>query len=162
MHFQEKTTHFACFSLFSQAEIIFPIWMNNLLNEYFWFNFELNNFFNEYFWFHFELNNFLNEYFLFNFELIIELNHFLARFNVKMNNQNVSATPNPGRSGNYYTMINNRLFASRLRRIFKMTKSHRRPPKTRRKKDVHLITVTGFNGGTGTGHPPSYIWHRIH
>ena len=36
----------------------------------------------------------MNEYLRFNFELNIELNHFLARFNVKMNNQNVSATPN--------------------------------------------------------------------
>ena len=41
------------------------------------------------------MNNFLNEYFWFNFELNIELNQFLARFNVKMNNQNVSATPIP-------------------------------------------------------------------
>ena len=39
------------------------------------------------------MNNLLNEYFGL-FELNIELNHFLARFNVKMNNQNVSATPN--------------------------------------------------------------------
>ena len=39
------------------------------------------------------MNNLLNEYLRFNFELNIELNHFLARFNVKMNNQNVSATP---------------------------------------------------------------------
>ena len=36
------------------------------------------------------MNNSLNEYLRFNFEL----NHFLARFNVKMNNQNVSPTPN--------------------------------------------------------------------
>ena len=35
------------------------------------------------------MNNSLNEYLRFN----IELNHFLARLNVKMNNQNVSATP---------------------------------------------------------------------
>ena len=35
----------------------------------------------------------LNEYFWFNFELNIELNQFLARFNVKMNNQNVPPTP---------------------------------------------------------------------
>ena len=42
------------------------------------------------------MNNSLNEYLRFNFELNIELNHFLARFNVKMNNQNVSATPNWG------------------------------------------------------------------
>ena len=41
------------------------------------------------------MNNLLNEYFWFNFELNIELNQFLARFNVKMNNQNVSATPTP-------------------------------------------------------------------
>ena len=39
------------------------------------------------------MNNSLNEYLRFNFELNIELNHVLARFNVKMNNQNVSATP---------------------------------------------------------------------
>ena len=70
------------FSLFSQAGIIFPIWMNNCLIFLNWIIFEL-----------FELNNFLNEYFLFNFELNIELNHFLARFNVKMNNKNVSANP---------------------------------------------------------------------
>jgi len=74
------------FSLFSQAGIIFPIWMNNFFEFFelnnFWIIFEL-----------FELNNFLNEYFWFNFELNIELNHFLARFNVKMNNQNVSPTP---------------------------------------------------------------------
>ena len=44
------------------------------------------------------MNNLLNEYFRFNFELNIELNHFLARFNVKMNNQNVSATPRQRRS----------------------------------------------------------------
>ena len=37
--------------------------------------------------------NLLNEYFQFNFELNIELNHFLARFNVKINNQSVSSTP---------------------------------------------------------------------
>ena len=62
--FSSKWAHFACFSLFSQAEI-------------------------------FEWIIFLNEYSRFNFELNIELNHFLARFNVKMNNQNVSATPKP-------------------------------------------------------------------
>ena len=73
MRFEEKTAHFKekaaqCLPLFSQAKIIFPIWMNNFLNENFWFNFEMN----------------------------IELNHFLAGFNVKMNNQNVSATPKSG------------------------------------------------------------------
>ena len=41
------------------------------------------------------MNNSLNEYLRFNFELNIELNHFLARFNVKINNQNVSPTPRP-------------------------------------------------------------------
>ena len=41
------------------------------------------------------MNNLLNEYFRLNVELNIELNHFFARFNVKMNNQNVSATPSP-------------------------------------------------------------------
>ena len=35
------------------------------------------------------MNNLLNEYFRFNFELNIELNNFWARFNVKMNNQNL-------------------------------------------------------------------------
>ena len=39
-----KKAPFACFSLFSQALIFFPIWMNNLLHEYFQLNFELNNF----------------------------------------------------------------------------------------------------------------------
>ena len=42
------------------------------------------------------MNNSLNEYLRFNFELNIELNNFLARFNIKMNNQNVSATPRVG------------------------------------------------------------------
>ena len=37
------------------------------------------------------MNNFLNEYFAFGFELNIELNPFLARFNEKINIQNVSA-----------------------------------------------------------------------
>ena len=37
------------------------------------------------------MNNFLNEYFGFYFELNIELNHLLARFNEKMNIQNVLA-----------------------------------------------------------------------
>ena len=36
------------------------------------------------------MNNLLNEYLRFNFELNIELNHFLARFNIKMNIQNLS------------------------------------------------------------------------
>ena len=45
------------------------------------------------------MNNSLNEYLRFNFEVNIELNHVLARFNVKMNNQNVSATPTPTRGG---------------------------------------------------------------
>ena len=40
------------------------------------------------------MNNFLNVYFGFYFELNIELNHFLARFNEKMNIQNVSARAN--------------------------------------------------------------------
>ena len=48
------------------------------------------------------MNNSLNEYLRFNFELNIELNHFLARFNVKMNNQNVSATLNPDWLISYY------------------------------------------------------------
>ena len=47
------------------------------------------------------MNNSLNEYLRFNFELNIELNHFLARFNVKMNNQNVSPTPRLESSGVY-------------------------------------------------------------
>ena len=68
---RKKTAHFACFHCFLK------LGLNN-----FWIIFEF-----------FELNNFLNEYFLFNFELNIELNHFLARFNVKMNNQNVPPTP---------------------------------------------------------------------
>ena len=37
------------------------------------------------------MNDLLNEYVGFYFELNIELNHFLARFNEKMNIQNVSA-----------------------------------------------------------------------
>ena len=36
------------------------------------------------------MNNFLNEYFGFCFELNFELNHFSAQFNEKMNFQNVS------------------------------------------------------------------------
>ena len=42
------------------------------------------------------MNNFLNEYFGFSFEWNIELNHFLARFNEKMNIQNVSARTSLG------------------------------------------------------------------
>ena len=37
------------------------------------------------------MNFWLNEYFKFSFELNIELNHFWARFNVWLNNRNVSA-----------------------------------------------------------------------
>ena len=59
---------FHSFSLFSQALIFFQFEWIILLNEYSRFNFELN----------------------------IELNHFFARFNVKMNNQNISATPSAG------------------------------------------------------------------
>ena len=40
------------------------------------------------------MNIFLNEYFGFCFELNFELNHFLARFNEKMNFQNVSYRAN--------------------------------------------------------------------
>ena len=39
------------------------------------------------------MNIFLNEYFGICFELNFELNHFSARFNEKMNFQNVSHTP---------------------------------------------------------------------
>ena len=39
------------------------------------------------------MNIFLNEYFGFWFELNFELNHFSARFNEKINFQNVSPTP---------------------------------------------------------------------
>ena len=42
------------------------------------------------------MNNFLNEYSGFSFEWNIELNHFLARFNEKMNIQNVSARATTG------------------------------------------------------------------
>ena len=38
------------------------------------------------------MNNLLNEYFQFNFELNFEWNRFLARDKVKMNTQKVSAT----------------------------------------------------------------------
>ena len=57
------------------------------------------------------MNNSLNEYLRFNFELNIELNHFLARFNVKMNNQNVPPTPTPPReeTKNEYDIIRNKL-----------------------------------------------------
>ena len=43
------------------------------------------------------MNIFLNEYFGFCFELNFELNHFLARFNEKMNFQNVSNRANLSR-----------------------------------------------------------------
>ena len=62
------------------------------------------------------MNNLLNEYLRFNFELNIELNHFLARFNVKMNNQNLSPSPTDHtpvlglqihtKTNNYGTVIN--------------------------------------------------------
>ena len=74
-----KTAHLAWFSLFSQTEIIFPIWMNNFIK---WIVLIL-----------FEWIIFLNEYLWFNFELNIELNNFSAQFNAKMNNQSVSLTP---------------------------------------------------------------------
>ena len=80
-HFEEKMAQFACFSLFSRAEIIFPIWI------IFWMNIFVQ------FWIE-----------GFNFELNIELNHFFARFNVKMNNQNQSATPTPT-SGESHTPL---------------------------------------------------------
>ena len=47
------------------------------------------------------MNNFLNKYFGFYFELNIELNHFLARFNEKMNIQNVSARARWGGSSQF-------------------------------------------------------------
>ena len=59
------------------------------LKLWFVFKFEWIISLNEYFWFNFEWIILLNEYSRFNFEL----NHFFARFNVKMNNQNISATP---------------------------------------------------------------------
>ena len=43
------------------------------------------------------MNIFLNEYFGFCFELNFELNHFSARFNEKMNFQNVSYRATVGR-----------------------------------------------------------------
>ena len=43
------------------------------------------------------MNIFLNEYFGFCFELNFELNHFSARFNEKMNFQNVSYRATPPR-----------------------------------------------------------------
>ena len=58
------------------------------------------------------MNNSLNEYLRFNFELNIELNHFLARFNVKMNNQNVSATPTPMAINGSYGQNKNHIYAS--------------------------------------------------
>ena len=49
------------------------------------------------------MNFWLNEYFKFSFELNIELNHFCARFNVWLNNRNVSdrATQNPTLLGSH-------------------------------------------------------------
>ena len=58
-----------------------------LLNEYL---------FEWIFWILFWMNIFFNEYFGFCFELNFELNHFSARFNEKMNFQNVSNTPTAG------------------------------------------------------------------
>ena len=78
--FWTERAPFACFSLFSQAVICFPIWMNNFIEWIFLTQFE---------WI-----ILLNEYSRFNFELNIELNHFLAWFNIKMNNQNLSPFPN--------------------------------------------------------------------
>ena len=51
------------------------------------------------------MNNSLNEYLRFNFELNIELNHFLARFNVNMNNQNLSLTPTLTSQRNFYSTM---------------------------------------------------------
>ena len=49
------------------------------------------------------MNIFLNEYFGFCFELNFELNHFKARFNEKMNFQNVSPR---ARWGTAFTTLN--------------------------------------------------------
>ena len=46
------------------------------------------------------MNNLLNEYLRFNFELNIELNHFLAGFNEKMSIQNGSARATDSWPGN--------------------------------------------------------------
>ena len=64
-------------------ESLFSNFLNKILNWIFWTNFWMD------FW--------LNEYFKFSFELNIELIHFWARFNVWLNNRNVSdrATPTP-------------------------------------------------------------------
>ena len=75
--------------VFSQFFTVFHCF----LKLWFVFKFEWIILLNEYFWFNFEWMILLNEYSRFNFELNIELNHFFARFNVKMNNQNISATP---------------------------------------------------------------------
>ena len=58
----------------------------------------LNWILNWIFWPAFEWIVWLNEYFKINFELNIELNHFWARFNVWLNNQNVS-----NRATHYHT-----------------------------------------------------------
>ena len=62
--------------LFWHFESLFTNFLNKILNWIFWTIFWMN------FW--------LNEYFKFCFELNIELNHFWARFNVWLNNRNVS------------------------------------------------------------------------
>ena len=62
--------------LFWHFESLFTNFLNKILNWIFWTNFWMI------FW--------LNEYFKFCFELNIELNHFWARFNVWLNNRNVS------------------------------------------------------------------------
>ena len=67
MPFLDRQAPFACSSLFSQAVICFPIWMNIF-----------DSIFNE---------KFTEWIFL------IQLNNFLARFNVKMNIQNISPPP---------------------------------------------------------------------
>ena len=81
--FWTKRAPFAYFSLF----------LHCFLKLWFVFQFEWIIFLNEYFWFNFEWIILLNEYSWFNFELNIELHHFLARFNVKMNDQNLSPCP---------------------------------------------------------------------
>ena len=79
-------------AFFGQNGPLLPVF-HCFLKLWFVFQFEWIILLNEYFFFNFEWIILLNEYFQFDFELNIELNQFLARFNEKMNNQNLSAVP---------------------------------------------------------------------
>ena len=83
VHFRESFTYRGA-SGGLQSHILALFWNLNNFPNFLWMNNSIEH--SGLYW----MNIFLNEYFGFCFELNFELNHFLARFNGKMNFQNVS------------------------------------------------------------------------